>query len=148
MGFRRDFNFNCDIRSTTTLAKAYNCKINMDVVPPYIIDGHTFRCQEILGPDAATTSWLSPAVMVGIWLWQLRINVRFWQLPDADLQATFILQRDAIDVCRWRYIHSDRFDPIYRVTTFFGETLFIDFTTFDRGAIPYHSPIGPEGYPP
>lgn len=148
VAFRRDFNFQCNVQSTTAFPKVWDVVLHSGVAPGYIVDGERFICQEIIGPNPATITWLSPARTIGIWFWQLRVNLSFWALPDSDLQSTWILQRDAIDVSRWRRIHSDRFNPIGFPIGLYSEVLFTDTTTFDRGADFNHSLTNPQGYPP
>lgn len=144
--FRRDFNFQCDVSSLRVLPKVWTNTLSSGEFVPYIIDGRTFVCQEVAGPDDHTIAWLSPAAMYGIWLWQLRLHVSFWQLPDSDLQATWILQRDAIDVARWRGVQSDRYDPVNPGRLISWQQPFLDFTTFPHGGNFNNSRFGPVGY--
>lgn len=118
------------------------------VVPPYIIDGATFHLQEVAGPDPQTIAWLAPGQTLGIWFWQVRLFVRYNNLPDTIMQATWFLERDAIIVASWRRIHQSRVDPVTGGNMLTWETIFTDFTTFPAGATFNFSIVGATPYPP
>lgn len=132
--FRRDFNRNCSIAGTAGFAKAYAVTLHSGTLPAYIVDNERFECVEVAGPDNATIQWLSPARTIGINFWQLRILVSFWQLPDSQLQSTWILERDAIVVSKWRPVPFSYDEPLRKRPFLPGQVLFTDETTFERGA--------------
>lgn len=144
--FRRDFNRDTNAGLFTSFAQAYNVVLNSGVVPGYIVDGERFRVQEIAGPNPSTIAWLSPSRTIGIWDWQLRLLVSFWQLPDTQLQPTWILYRDAIMVSSWRPILFSYNDPIRKPPFLPGQVLFTDETTFERGADFNNSLVSPAEY--
>lgn len=146
--FRRDFNTFCDVSNPNRYAQSYNCTLNSRATPPYIVDGQRFECLEVAGPSPTDIQWLSVARTIGIWLWQLRCIVSFFNLPTAERRPTWILQRDAIDVARWR----GDIDPQSNFVgggAFPGQVpLFLDVTTFDHGANFNYSFVDPVRYPP
>lgn len=146
--FRRDFNPNTSAKTPGAWPKGWRTTLHSGVAPPYIVDGHTFDLQEIAGPNVSTIAWLSPAVMLGLWLWQVRFHISFWQLPDTPTQPTWFLERDAIVVSSWRGIHSSRSNEISSHNQLAWEVLFTDFTTFPAGANFNFSNVNTIGYPP
>lgn len=146
--FRRDFNTFCDTSAPQRYAQAYDCKMDSGFVPPYLVDGHVFRLTEVAGPDPTTIAWLSPAIDIGIWFWQLRCYVQYYNLPTDDRRATWILQRDAITVSIWRPNLDPRWNQVAGGRPLFGEVIFTDFTTFERGANFNFSLVTEVRYPP
>lgn len=144
--FRRDFNWNCDIRSLTAFPRDWTIIFNSHTSPGYLIDGERFILTEIEGPNPSTIAWLSASRTIGIWDWQVRLFVRFINLPDSVLQSEWILYRDVIIVARWRRIFSDRFDPVTGGNPLTYQTLFVDVTTFPVGADFNYSTMHPTGY--
>jgi hypothetical protein len=146
--FRRDFNWHGDISSTSVLLKAYEIELHSGTSPPYLVDGHTFRAQEIAGPDAATLAWLSPLQHIGIHDWQVRLWVRIIQTVDVILQSTWFLEREGILAASWRRNAGDRFDPVGAGNQLTWQTVFNNFDIFPRGAQFNFSFLSPVGYPP
>jgi hypothetical protein len=146
--FRRDFNHNADIRSTTTLAATYVTTLKSGLVPPTIVDGHTFRLQDIAGPDDATVAWLSPLQHIGLWDWQCRLWVRIVRTVDVLLEATWFLERDGILASSWRGVAADRFDPLASGNPLTWRVLFTNTAIFPIPPNFNYSVKSAEGYPP
>lgn len=132
--FRRDFNTFCNAGVPQRYAKGYTIKLDSGYRPPYLVDGEEFHLQEIAGPDPATIAWLSPARAIGIWFWQVRCHVSFFNLPTDDRRPTWFLERDAILVSSWRTIPDPQHNVVAEGSPLFGQVLFTDFTTFENGA--------------
>lgn len=146
--FRRDFNYFCDVSNPTHYAKAYTIKLDSNVVPPYIVDGQFFTLVEVAGPDPTRIAWLSNARTIGIWLWQLRCDVQFFNLPTDERRPTWVLERDAIKVSSWRGNFDLQTNAVSGGRPLFGSVLLTDFTTFPAGANFNFSTVTPVGYAP
>lgn len=146
--FRRDFNTFCDVSNPVRYAKGYTIKLDSGVRPPYIVDGEVFHLQEVEGPDSATIAWVSPARDIGIWFWQLRCHVSYYNLPSDDRRPTWFLERDAILVSSWRGVTLPQSNVVSGGPPLFGSVLFTDELTFERGANFNFSLIDATRYPP
>lgn len=146
--FRRDFNFNSDVSNPERYAKGYTVTLDSGVRPGYIVDGHTFLVQEIAGPDPGTIAWLSPSQRIGIWDWQLRLHVSFFNLPTDDRRPTWFLERDAILVSSWRGNFDHQENAVVGGSPLSGTVIFTDELTFERGANFNFSITDPTRYVP
>jgi hypothetical protein len=146
VAFRRDFNFHCDIRSTTTLPLHWRATLHSFVVPPYPIDGSIFVCggDVFIPPDKLR--WQSAVQPVGGFDWRLTAILQFVQLPDTILKSHWELERlDKGLVAAWETSPPDYFNP-FGFSGLFAKTLFNDFTVFPHGSFFYNSSTSAVGY--
>lgn len=148
VAFRRDFNFNCDIRSTTALADSYEITLHSGVTPPYGVEGFLFFLSTLPMPDERTLAWGCTDVEVDDELWSIRLRVEFSALPEAWLTATWFLFRSGFLCSSWRGVPRSRENPLDAGNLITQQVLFTDFSTFPSGADFNHSRTVAHGYTP
>lgn len=146
VNFRRDFNANCDISSTTALAQAYTIELHSGTVPPYAVDGAVFVLNPTDPPSADALEWLSDVSVIAGHEYQLRLFVQIVQTVDVLLRATWRLSKDDFVVSQWRGVDKSRVDPLERGTLLTWQVDFTDFGAFPNGANFNFSHSGPVGY--
>lgn len=146
VNFRRDFNANCDIRSTTALAQAYTTTLHSGTSPGYDVDGAVFVLNPADPPGPDALEWLSGVSVIADHEWQLRLFVQIIRTVDVLLRATWRLSKDDFVVSQWRGVDSSRFDPLERGTLLTWQVDFTDFGAFPQGANFNNSIAGPVGY--
>ncbi len=146
VNFRRDFNANCDIRSTTALAQAYSVDLHSGVEPPYPVDGTHWIVRSIDQPNPSTVAWLSDLSDISGQTYQLRLWVEIIEPVGCILRVTWFLFKNDFLASSWRPNAGDRFDPFQSHFQPSWQVLFTDFATFPRGANFNFSSSGPTGY--
>lgn len=134
VNFRRDFNANCDIRSTTALAQAYTIELHSGTSPGYAVDGSVFVLNPTDQPSPDALEWLSGVSVIAGHEYQLRLFVQIVQTVDVLLRATWRLSKDDFVVSQWRGVDSSRFDPLAKGTIGTWQVDFTDFGAFPQGA--------------
>jgi len=148
VAFRRDFNFNCDIRSISTLADSYEITLHSGVAPAYGVEGFLFFLSQLPQPDERTLAWGCTDIEVDDELWSLRLRVEFLNPPECILRSTWFLFRSAFLASSWRGNAGDRFDPLSGNSPLGWQVLFTDFATFPSGANFNNSVHRAHGYTP
>lgn len=146
VNFRRDFNHNANIASTSALPECWRNDIR-DFDPPQAPAGHTFiACPDPALPGMPVLGWISDWATVAGHEWRVRLQCDFPSLPDTLLRGRlFMDRRDVGLVAIWKRGDPDYFDA-FNFNIFTQALLYWDPAVFTRAPQFQSSILSAVGY--